>query len=87
MRGASTGGAYLVTGDAVVGVGGGGVVRAAVQGLLQLRTAADVAAVQTAGVLQHLGAERHLAELVGGRHRLPAVRGLVVRRELRHVGL
>ncbi len=80
-------GAYLVTGDAVVGVGGGGVVRAAVQRLLRLWAAADVVAVQAAGVLKHRGAEAHLTELVGGRHRLPGVRGFVVRRECCHVRL
>lgn len=78
---------HLVTGDTVVGVGGGGVVRAAVQRLLRLCSAADVAAVQTAGVLQHCGAETHLVELVGGGHRLPGVRWLVVRREAYHVRL
>lgn len=73
--------ADLVTGDAVVGVRGGGVMRAAIQRLLGLCGAADVAAVQTAGVLQHCGAEAHRVELIGGGHRLPSVRRLVVRRE------
>lgn len=72
---------HLVAGDAVVGVGGGGVVRAAVQRLLGLCTAADMAAVQTAGVLQDSGAETHLLELIGGGYWLPGVRRLVVRRE------
>ena len=80
-------GAHLLTGDTVVGVGGGGVVRAAVQRLLRLCTAADVAAVKIAGVLQHSGAETHLMELIGGRHRLPGIRRLVVRRESCHRGL
>lgn len=81
-------GAHLVTGDTVVGVGGGGVVGAAVQRLLRRCTAAaDVAAVQVASVLQHRGAEAHLTELVGGSHRLPGVRRLVVRRESCHVRL
>lgn len=78
---------HLVTGDAVVGVGGGGIVCAAVHGLLRLCTAADVAAVQIAGVLQHRGAETHLTEVIRGRHRLPGVRRLVVRRESCHVTL
>lgn len=77
----------LVAGDAVVGVGGGGVVRGAVLGRLGLSRAADVAAVEAAGVLQHRGAEAQLVEVVGGGHRLPGVRGLVVRVEARHVGL
>lgn len=72
---------HFFAGDAVVGVGGGGVVRAAVQRLLRLCTAADVAAVQIGGVLQHRWAETHLTALVGRRHRLPGVCGLVVRRE------
>lgn len=80
-------GAYLVTGDTVVGVRGGGVVRAAVQRLLRLWTAADVGAVQTAGVLQHCGAEAHLAELAGGRHRLPSICRLVVWGKFCHVRL
>lgn len=71
----------------MVGVGGGGVVRAAVQRLLQRGAAADVGAVQTAGVLQHRGAEAQLTEVVGGRQRLPGVRRLVVRRILGHVRL
>lgn len=80
-------GAHLVTGDAVVGVGGRGVVRAAVQRLLRLGAAADVPAVQTGGMLQHRGAETHLAELVGGRCWLPGICRLVVRREFCHVRL
>lgn len=69
---------HLVAGDAVVRVGGGGVVGAAVQGLLRRRAAPHVAAVQVAGVLQHGGAEAQLTQLVGRGHRLPGVRGLVV---------
>lgn len=59
----------------MVGVGGGGVMRAAVQRLLTLRAAAaaDVSAVQIAGMLQHCGAETHLTELNGGGHRIPGV--------------
>lgn len=57
----------------MVGVGGGGVVCAAVQRLLTLWTAADVRAVQIAGMLQHGGAETHLTELEGGGQRLPGV--------------
>lgn len=88
VRRRETCGTHLVTGDAVVGVGGGGVVGAAVQRLLRrCAAAADVAAVQVAGVLQHRGAETHLTELVGGSHRLPGVRRLVVRRESCHVRL
>lgn len=71
----------------MVGVGGGGVVRAAVQRLLGLCGAADVATVQTAGVLQYRGVETHLMELVGGGHRLPGVRWFVVRVEPRHTRL
>lgn len=72
----------------MVGVGGGRVARAAVQRLLRpRRAAADVAAVQIAGVLQHHRAEAHLMELVGRGHRLPGVRGLVVGRESCHVRL
>lgn len=71
----------------MVSVGGGGVVRAAVQRLLRLSAAAHVAAVQAAGVLQHRGAETHLTELEGGRHRLPGVRWLVVRWKSCHVRL
>lgn len=78
---------YFIAGDAVVGVGGGGVVRAAVQRLLWRWTAADVAAVQAAGVLQHSGAKTQLPELVGGRHRLPGICRLVVGWELSHVWL
>lgn len=78
---------HLITGDTVVGAGGGGVVRAAVQRLLRLWTAADVGAVQIAGVVQHCGAETHWTDLVGGRHRLPGVRRLVVRRVFCHVRL
>lgn len=76
----------------MVSVGGGGVVRAAVQRLLRLlrllrlRAVADVRVVQIAGVLQHRGAETHLTQLVG-RHRLPGVGRLVVRRESGHVSL
>lgn len=80
-------GADLVAGDAVVGVGGGGVVGGAVQGLLGLRGTTDVAAVEAAGVLQHGGVEAQLVEVVRGGHRLPGVRRLVVRMEPRHVGL
>lgn len=71
----------------MIGVGGGGVVCAAVQRLLRLCTAADVAVVQIAGVLQHCGAETHLTELIGGRHRLPGIGRLVIRRESCHVRL
>lgn len=79
--------AHLVAGDAVVGVGGGGVVCGAVQRLLGLRGATEVAAVETAGVLQHRGVKTQLMEVVGGGHRLPGVRRLVVGMEPRHVGL
>lgn len=82
-----TWGAYLVTGDAVVGVRCGGVVCAAVQRLLWLRAAVDVGAVQRAGVLQHRGAEAHLTELIGGGHRLPGICWLVVGRKFCHVRL
>lgn len=75
---------HLVAGDAVVGVGGGGVVCAAVQRLLGLCCPADVAAVQ-AGMLQHCGAETHLMELIGGGYRLPGVCRFVERREPCHV--
>lgn len=71
----------------MVGVGGGGVVCSAVQRLLGLRGATDVAAVETAGMLQHRGVKTQLVEVIGGGHRLPAVRRLVVRMEPRHVGL
>lgn len=77
----------LVTGDAVVGVGGGGVVGAAVQGLLGRGAAADVTAVQIASVLQHRGAETHLPKLKGRRHRLPGVRRLIEGREFCQVRL
>lgn len=77
--------AHLVAGDAVVGVGSGGVVGAAVQGLLRLRAAADVGAVQAAGVLQDRGAEAQLAEIVGGSQLIPGERRLAVRRVLGHV--
>lgn len=80
-------GAHLVTGDTVVGVGSRGVVRAAVQRLLRLWAAADVPAVQTGGMLQHRGAETHLAQLVGGRRWLPGVCRLVERRKFCHVRL
>lgn len=76
----------LFTGDAVVGVGGGGIVGAAVQRLLSWWAAAQVVAVQISGVLQNLGAKTHLTELERGRHRLPGVR-LVVRRESCHVSI
>lgn len=72
---------YLITGDTVVGVGGGGVVCAAVQRLLALWAAVDVGAVQTGGVLQHRGAE---TQLIGRRHLLPSKRWLIVRREVCH---
>lgn len=71
----------------MVGAGQGGVVGAAVQRLLRGGAAADPAAVQAAGVLQHRGAEAQLAQLEAGRRRLPRERGLVVRGELVHVGL
>lgn len=71
----------------MVGVGGGRVVRGAVQRLLGRRGAADVAAVETAGMLQHRGGKTQLMKVVGGGHRLPAVRRLVVRMEPAHVGL
>lgn len=71
----------------MVGVGGGGVVGSAVQRLLGLRGATDVAAVETAGMLQHRGVKAQLVEVIGGGHRLPAVRGLVVGMEPRHLGL
>lgn len=71
----------------MVGVGGGGVVRSAVQRLLGLRGATDVAAVEIAGMLQHRGVKTQLVEVIGGGHRLPAVRRLVVGMEPRHVGL
>lgn len=76
---------YLVTGDAVIGVGVGGVVRTVVQRLLTLWAAAavDVSAIQIAGMLQHCGAETHLTELKGGGHCIPCV-WLVVRREFCH---
>lgn len=79
--------AHLVAGDAVVGVGGGGVVCGAVQRLWGLRGATDVAAVETAGMLQHCGVKTQLMEVIGGGHWLPAVGRLVVRMEPRHVGL
>lgn len=69
------------------GVGGGGVVCAAVQRLLGLGASADLGPVQAAGVLQHRGAEAHLTNLIGGGHRLPGVRRLVVGREYGHVRL
>lgn len=78
---------HLVAGDAVVGVGSGGVVGAAVQGLLRRWAAADVGAVQTAGVLQDRGAEAQLAEIVGGSQLIPGKRWLVIRRILSHVRL
>lgn len=71
----------------MVGVRGGGVVCSAVQRLLGLRVATDVAAVETAGMLQHRGVKAQLMEVVGGGHRLPGVRRLVVRMEACHVGL
>lgn len=71
----------------MVGVGGRGVVRAAVQRLLRLWATADVPAVQSGGMLEHRGAETHLAELVGGRCWLPGICRLVVRREFCHVRL
>lgn len=71
----------------MVGVRCGGVVCAAVQRLLGLRAAADVGAIQRAGVLQHRGAEAHLTELIGGGHRLPGIRWLVVGRKFCHVRL
>lgn len=79
--------AHLVAGDAVVGVGGGGVVCRAVQRLLGLRAAADVAAVETAGMLQHRRVKTQLMDVIGGGHRLPGIRRFVVRMEARHVGL
>lgn len=79
--------AHLVAGDAVVGVGGGGVVSGAVQRLLGLRGATDVAAVEAAGMLQHRGVKTQLMEVIGGGHRLPGKRRLVVGVEPRHVGL
>lgn len=82
-----TKGTHLVAGDAVVGVGGGGVVCSAVQRLLGLRGATDVAAVEIAGMLQHCGVKTELMEVIGGGYRLPGVRRLVVRMETRHVGL
>lgn len=74
-------GEHLVTGDAVVGVGCWGVVGAAVQRLLRRGAAAQVGAVQVAGVLQNCGGKTHLTELKGGGPRLPGVRWLEVRRE------
>lgn len=71
----------------MVGAGHGGVVGAAVQRLLRGGAAADAAPVQAAGVLQHRGAEAQLAQLEGGRHRLPRERGLVVRGEVVRVGI
>lgn len=71
----------------MVDVGGGGVVCRAVQRLLRLRAAADVAAVETAGMLQNRGVETQLVEVIGGGHRLPGVCGLVVWMEPRHTGL
>lgn len=82
-----TKGTHLVAGDAVVGVGGGGVVCSAVQRLLGLRGATDVAAVETTGMLQHRGVKTQLMEVVGGRYGLPGVCWLVVRMEPRHMGL
>lgn len=76
---------HLVTGDAVVGVGGGGVVSATVHGLLWLWAVADVSSIQAAGSLQESGGEVHLAEIVGCS--VPGVRGFVVGGELCHVGL
>lgn len=68
MRGknpAEVGNADLVTGDAVISVGGWGVMCATVQGLLQLCAVADVVTVHAAGMLQHCGAEAHRVEIVG----------------------
>lgn len=79
--------AHLVAGDAVVGVGGGGVVCGAVQRLLGLRGATDVAAVETASMLQHRGVKTQLMEVIGGGHLVPGIRRLVVGVEPRHVGL
>lgn len=79
-------GEHLFTGDAVVGVGGGGVMGAAVQRLLSWWTAAQVIAVQISGVLQNFGAKTHLTKLERGRHLLPGV-WFVVRRESCHVRL
>lgn len=71
----------------MIGVGGGGVVCSAVQGLLGLRGATDVTAVETAGMLQHRGVKTQLVEVIGGGYRPPGVCRLVVRMEPRHMGL
>lgn len=70
---------YLLTGDAVVGVGGGWVVCGAVQRLLRRWAVADAGAVQITGMLKHRGAEGHLSHRC---HRLPSVCRLVVRGKL-----
>ena len=79
---------YLLAGDAVVGHGGGGVLGAVVQRLLGGGAAAEVVPVHAARVLQHGGAEADLPQVVGARRQhVPRHRRLVVRGELRDVGL
>lgn len=77
----------LVTGNAVIHVGGWGVMCATVQGLLQLCAVADMVTIHAIGMLQHCGAEAQRVEIVGSRQGLPSVCRVVIGRKTCHVRL